>query len=176
MAKRKEAGTEVSILVSLSKSEVNDEEQHMELCITPTRRERLLLELCAYDSEAFAVRCWHGPHCAALAMHLASAYKGHWQDGDPLSTRKEDEESDEEVIDFLRQRRERREAQYTYVVETECMDDDDIIAEMMDTYEDYVQETLRKRLAEGDTALTQHLRNAELLRFAQAYSKPRENK
>jgi hypothetical protein len=170
---RQRNGSTIRVLVVLNESEINEEEMHMELCFEPTLRERLLLELYTHGNEQFGVRDLHGPNCQALAAFLATKYDSGWKDGDPLSTRREDEEDDKEVAEFLRARREKREAQYDFVVDTDCVDNrSDLVDESMNTYEEYVQEELHKILQRADAdaqPLVQHMRRVGLLRFARRY-------
>jgi len=170
MSKRKPEGKSITVLLVANVSEFNDEEQHMVIEFVPARWERMLLELCDCDPENFLVQYDRGANCDAIALYLAETHGDSWEPGNPLSTKLEDELEDEDVVEYLRKRRERRRAAYAFVVETDHLEED---AETRDTamvaYNAYVKQTLRQLFGEGNAKLIARLKSCDLLEFARTW-------
>ena len=110
----------ISILLCFLEGDGSDRDEHIVLQFVPTAQERTLLTL--YASNPVLQPVYHQGANAAYALGSYFNYKygeAEWKAGDPLSTRKEANESDEEVCAFLRQRAATRKRAYTYTIVTQ---------------------------------------------------------
>lgn len=160
MSKRKEHTKSVCVLAVACKSELNDTESHVELVFHPTPLERVLLELYEHHPDQFAPAEYREVDSGSLANALVNKYEGGgcWEPGNPLSTAKEEDESDEDVVEFLRNRRETRRTNYDFVVETDYIPDDaSVVRESFNAYLDFVKrelcEVLRSKDAKGSDVM-----------------------
>lgn len=174
MSKRKTQDESVCVLAVAVKSELNDEECHAVLHFTPTPLERMLLELYENHPEQFAPAEYRDVDPGSMANVLVNKYnEGDWEERNPLSTAKEEDESDDEVVEFLRNRRERRKTEYDFVVETDYLSSDaDLAQESFDTYLHYVKRKLRKILHSKDAKqdkVVHLLQRLDLIDFAREF-------
>lgn len=132
--------SDARLLIIMSQSEVNDNESFMELTFEPLNHERLLLNLNAEGGE-------FSPHKrgfdseSTLASYFGIKY-GNWMwiEGDnPLSEKREEDETDEELLEFLQARRERRRKNYDWVLQDGYLDSDrSLVEEAMSEYVDHL--------------------------------------
>lgn len=131
--------SDARLLIIMSQSELNARESFMELTFEPTKTERLLLDLNARGGE-FSPAEYRGVNAdSALASYFGIKYgQWIWSDGEsPLSEKREEEETDQEVLEFLQARRERRRKNYDWVLEDGYLDSDpSLVNEAMREYID----------------------------------------
>ena len=132
------------VLLVHNASECNDEDVHA--VIYPfaegsNKALRLLLDL-SQRNEQLGPDYDRGPNAsAALPEYMNWRFHPAWKSGDPLSTEKEEAASDDEVRELYRNRREKAEKAFRYVVSFGFIDDDkSLVEESMTLYIDHVVE------------------------------------
>jgi hypothetical protein len=118
--------TPKKLLIRYYESENNEDEGHLILDGTLFNEEEVLVLDLMKHRGSFCPTGYRDIVDAEVAMGSYMAHKyaknDGWISGDPLSEEKEVEESDEEVKEFLRSRRSRREAEYAWVISTGCIE------------------------------------------------------
>lgn len=166
--KRKQLDEHVHVLLVLD--EQDGTESSIDMSFVPTKRDRLLLELNKNGGCDFFPDDTHGAHYEALTVYLARKYgEGHWTPTNPISSRREDEESDDEVLAFIQARRKKREKEYDYILFTQFYVDENNPDDLR-IYEEYIKKHLSNHL-KTDKKLINHLKSVGLFEFANQFIK-----
>lgn len=134
MSKRK---TSCKLLIVCVKSEINEIACHKVIEFVPSDAERLLLDL-QHNFSCFNPAYDRGPHATyALSSYFVKKYgfRQLWKNKDPLDSDRENEESDEEVAAFLRNRRLARKTTYDWILKAPfCEPDNYLVHDLIENY------------------------------------------
>jgi hypothetical protein len=113
------------LVVSLDPEGERDNHRHYVISFVPTATEQLVLDLLRTEPY-FDPGYERGPNAAyALGSYFLVRYPSIAARGDPEDTHKEDNESDDEVAEFIKRRRKERLSQYSWILRESCIGYDD---------------------------------------------------